>query len=78
MVPVQDTELLAAGIPCIDVSCTGHRRGAMGPVRSCSTSLRSKFPEPYVRLHDLPFPPFVILFAPVSRGRSTLGDQCQT
>ena len=30
---LQETELLVAGIPCIDVSSAGHRRGAAGLVR---------------------------------------------
>jgi site-specific DNA-cytosine methylase len=29
----QETELLVAGIPCIDVSSAGHRKGAAGLVR---------------------------------------------
>lgn len=29
---LQETELLVAGIPCIDVSSAGNRKGASGPV----------------------------------------------
>lgn len=39
---LQETELLVAGIPCIDVSSAGHRKGAAGlvrpPLRNCTLS----------------------------------------
>lgn len=34
--PLQETELLAAGFPCIDVSRAGLRAGLQGKVRSTS------------------------------------------
>lgn len=36
---MQETELLVAGIPCIDVSSAGHRKGAAGSVRLISLNL---------------------------------------
>jgi hypothetical protein len=36
----QETELLVAGIPCIDVSSAGHRKGAAGLVRPSHVLLR--------------------------------------
>lgn len=36
--PLQDTDMVAAGFPCIDVSRAGLRQGLDGPVSRCAGS----------------------------------------